>query len=175
MSDIDRYQPPHAGVGYAARETYSTPRFWSRHGRIGRLRFLAYITGSYFVLAMVMGVLAGPAPGSGSLLDLIELFALVASVVFSLLTAIKRSHDMGWSGWTALGTLIPFVALIWVFKRGDDGANRYGAPPPPSTLGIKILGLLMPVLFVLGVLLAIVLPAYQGYQLREQSPQIRSL
>jgi hypothetical protein len=73
---------------------------------------------------------------------------------------------MDWSGWTVLLTLIPFVALIWVFKRGSEGTNSYGAPPPPNTLGVKILGLLLPVLAVVGILAAIAIPAYVEYTRR---------
>ena len=38
--------------------------------------------------------------------------------------------------------LIPFVGLIWIFKGGTPGSNRFGAPAPANTLGVKILGLL---------------------------------
>ena len=65
---------------------------------------------------------------------------------------------MDWSGWTVLLTIIPLVGLIWVFKAGSAGANNYGGPPPPNTTGVKILGLLMPVLFVVGILAAIAIP-----------------
>ncbi len=73
---------------------------------------------------------------------------------------------MDWSGWTVLLTLIPLVGLIWVFKRGSEGTNGYGAPPPPNTTGVKILGLLLPILFVVGMLAAIAIPAYVEYTRR---------
>jgi hypothetical protein len=68
--------------------------------------------------------------------------------------------------------IIPFVAFIWLFKAGTQGANRFGAPPPPNTTGVKILGYSFPVLIVLfGILAAIALPAYQDYVRRAQEAQ----
>jgi uncharacterized membrane protein YhaH (DUF805 family) len=83
-----------------------------------------------------------------------------------VLTAIQRSHDMDWSGWTVLLMIIPFVGLIWIFKRGSEDTNTYGAPPPPNTLAVKILGFLFPILFVVGFLAAIAIPAYVEYTRR---------
>ena len=90
----------------------------------------------------------------------------MAALVFSVITAIQRSHDMDWSGWTVLLTLIPLVGLIWVFKPGSAGANSYGAPPPPNTTGVKILALLLPAIVIIGILAAIAIPAYVDYQNR---------
>ena len=82
---------------------------------------------------------------------------------------IQRSHDMNMSGWWSLAALIPIVGLVWVFKGGTAGTNRWGAPPPPNGPMVKIFGLLMPVLFVVGILAAIALPAYQGYVTRAKA------
>ena len=70
--------------------------------------------------------------------------AVIPYLVFYVLAAIQRTHDMDWSAWMLLLALIPFVALIWVFKPGTRGANRFGAPPPPNGLGVKIGGLDLP-------------------------------
>ncbi|HEU4590743.1 MAG TPA: hypothetical protein VFS13_07530 [Steroidobacteraceae bacterium] len=58
---------------------------------------------------------------------------------------------------------IPFVAFVWIFKRGSAGPNQYGAPPLPNTTGVKILGLLLPIVFVIGIVAAIAIPAYADY------------
>src|SRR5690606_18127556 len=97
---------------------------------------------------------------------IVMIAAYLVMIVFTVFTTIKRSHDMNWNGWTCLLTIIPLVALIWVFKPGTIGRNDYGAPPPPNTAIVKILGLLLPALFLIGVLAAIAIPAYVEYQNR---------
>ncbi len=62
--------------------------------------------------------------------------------------------------------LIPPLGLVWVFKSGSRGTNNYGAPPPPNTTGVKILGFLLPAVFIIGMLAAIAIPAYVDYQKR---------
>jgi len=137
---------------------------WSASGRLGRLRYLAYATGAYLLAALVVGIFAavvGDTPGA-----IVTVLVYVVMLVFTILVAIQRSHDMDWSGWTVLLTVIPFVAFIWIFKRGTEGTNQYGAPPPPNTLGVKILGLLLPILGMVGIAAAIALPAYMEYTRR---------
>ncbi|WP_414654147.1 DUF805 domain-containing protein [Hyalangium sp.] len=73
-------------------------------------------------------------------------------MVLSVFSAIQRSHDMDWSGWTVLLSLIPLFGLIWLSMPGTPGRNRFGAPPPPNTTGVKVGAALIPVLFVLLVL-----------------------
>jgi hypothetical protein len=55
------------------------------------------------------------------------------------------------------------AGLVFVFKAGTPGRNVYGDPPPPNTAGVKVLALLLPVVFVLGIVAAIAIPAYQHY------------
>jgi uncharacterized membrane protein YhaH (DUF805 family) len=159
------YAAPRAAVeDIDTAQEYQEIRMWSASGRVGRLRYLAYTTGAYLiagVIAGVLGVLLGD-----SALAIVVILVYAAMVIFAVLVAIQRSHDMDWSGWTVLLTLIPLVALIWVFKSGSPGVNRYGAPPPPNTIGVKILGLLLPILAVVGILAAIAIPAYVEYTRR---------
>ncbi|MEJ0086727.1 MAG: DUF805 domain-containing protein [Pseudomonadota bacterium] len=159
------YLPPRAAVNdVEGVQEYQEIRMWSASGRIGRLRYLAYATGASLLAGVVAGVMSGvlgQSVGMG-----VTLLVYLVAVVFSVLIAIQRSHDMEWNGWTVLLTLIPFVALIWVFKRGSGGTNRYGAPPPPNTLIVKILGLLLPVVFFIGIVAAIAIPAYADYTRR---------
>lgn len=159
------YSPPRAAVSdIDSAQEYQEVRMWSARGRIGRLRYLAYSTGATLLVGVISGLvsaLLGESLGVG-----VALLLYVVLIVFGVLVAIQRSHDMDWSGWTVLLTLIPLVALIWVFKPGSEDANRYGAPPPPNTLGVKILGFLLPILFVVGLLAAIAIPAYVEYTRR---------
>jgi uncharacterized membrane protein YhaH (DUF805 family) len=159
------YQAPGARVGdVETPQEYQDIRLWSAGGRVGRLRYLAYTTGASLlcgILAAALTAVLGASVGA-----VLTIVAYLVLVVFSVIIAIQRSHDMDWSGWTVLLTIIPFVALIWVFKRGSDDANNYGAPPPPNTLGVKILGLLLPIVFFVGILAAIAIPAYVEYTRR---------
>ena len=70
---------------------------------------------------------------------------------------------MDLSGWWSIAAFIPLVGLLWVFKGGTRGANRWGPPPPPNALAVRIIGLLLPAVFVVGIVAAIALPAYQAY------------
>jgi uncharacterized membrane protein YhaH (DUF805 family) len=156
------YSPPRAAVGdVEAVQEHQEIRMWSASGRVGRLRYLAYSTGASLLAGFFAGLVV---PVLGQSLGMVVLLLVyVVAIVFSVLVSIQRSHDMNWNGWTVLLTIIPLVALIWVFKRGSEGTNNYGAPPPPNTLGVKILGLLLPILFLVGIVAAIVLPAYADY------------
>jgi len=164
------YAAPRAEVSdFEAVQEYQEIGMWSASGRIGRLRYLAYSTGAWLLVGTLAGALA--AVLDPSLAMIVAAVAYIAALVFGVLTAIKRSHDMDWSGWTVLLTIIPFVGFIWIFKPGSKGSNDYGGPPPPNTTGVKILGMVLPVVFVVGILAAIAIPAYQSYTLRAQGIQ----
>jgi uncharacterized membrane protein YhaH (DUF805 family) len=158
------YTAPRAAVSdIEVEQEYQEIRIWSASGRIGRLRYLAYSTGATLLAGVVAGLAAAVDPTLGSLVSLV---AYCGALVFTVIAGIKRSHDMDWSGWTFLLALIPIVGLIWVFKSGTQGANSHGAPPPPNTMGVKILGFLLPAVMVVGILAAIAIPAYVDYQKR---------
>ena len=133
MSAVDPYSPPRADVADAAPTQFSQPRIWSWRGRIGRLRFLAYAMGGYIVLGLVavLGGLIGGLLGSEFVVNVLLWGAVAVYVVQYAMAAIQRSHDMDWSGWTALGLLVPLLNLLWIFKGGSPDANRFGDPPPP--------------------------------------------
>jgi uncharacterized membrane protein YhaH (DUF805 family) len=159
------YSPPRAAVSdVEAVQEHQEIRMWSASGRVGRLRYLAYATGASLLAGLVAALVTGVLGQSLGMVVVVLVY--IAAIVFSILVGIQRSHDMDWSGWTVLLTIIPIVGLIWVFKRGSEGINSYGAPPPPNTLGVKILGLLLPILFVVGIVAAIVIPAYADFTRR---------
>jgi uncharacterized membrane protein YhaH (DUF805 family) len=166
MSAVNPYRPPSAAVADILPEDGVQPvRLWSTKGRIGRLRYMAYGTAAYLLLAVAGGVAGGlSAALSPTIGSAVSIAAVVAAVVFWVLISIQRAHDMDWSGWSVLLWIIPVASLIWIFKGGSDGANGHGAPPPPNTWGVRILGLLMPVIMLIGVLAAIALPMYQDIQ-----------
>jgi uncharacterized membrane protein YhaH (DUF805 family) len=175
MSAVNPYAPPQAGVADVQSTVFSTPKVWTWRGRIGRLRYLAYTMVGYAAVVVTSAVVGGIAGATGSAAVFEYLFWPILGVYFVqvALATIQRSHDMGWSGWSALGALIPLVNLLWLFKAGTPDANRWGAPPPPNGTGVKIGASLLVLLFVVGILAAIALPAYQGYVERARAAQGR--
>ncbi len=149
MSAINPYAPPGAAVADIASADalrHQPVKLFSPRGRIGRLRYLAYLTYSYlllmlatFVLSLVLAFGTAATGNGGPWVTIaITAIALVVYFPFYALITIQRSHDMNWSGWTALLTLVPLLVLVWVFKGGTPGENRFGATPPPNTLAVKV-------------------------------------
>ena len=177
MNAVNPYAAPRAAVADVPEsdEAVQPVRIWSGRGRVGRLRYLAHITVAYFLLlpitfvaAFVLGAMR--VPGAATIGFIV---AFGPYIVFLVQKTMQRSHDMDWSGWTALLALIPFVGLLWIFKAGTPGANRFGGPPPPNGLGVKILGFLFPLIGIIGIIAAIALPAYQDYTKRAKAMQTR--
>lgn len=170
MSAVNPYQPPRADVAdiVDANAEFQEPSIFSWRGRIGRLRYLAYVMGAYLLLGLVMAVMGAslfslkPNTGVGGLSGLLVVLGVIGFGVFSFMAAIQRVHDFDWSGWSVLLVFIPFIGgifgLVWVFKRGTEGPNRFGPPPTPNPLGVKILGLLLPGIAIVGIVAAVVLP-----------------
>lgn len=61
-----------------------------------------------------------------TILVIIVLLLLVPFVWFILAQSVKRSHDLGNSGWYIL---IPFYIFWLLFKEGNKGDNVYGKEP----------------------------------------------
>jgi uncharacterized membrane protein YhaH (DUF805 family) len=187
MATVNPYAAPRAAVADVNEpvERHQPVRLFSAAGRIGRLRYLANMMGAYVLaiggaaaLGGIFGVLRASGitdglrvGGTGTLLA--TLIALVPYFVFIALKTIQRSHDMDWSGWSALLAFIPFVGLIWLFKGGTSGANRFGAPPPPNTMMVRIGGLILPVIVIVGIVAAVALPAYQDYTKRAKALKMK--
>lgn len=158
------YAPPTANIdNYDEFEECNTEPFYSKTGRIGRLRFLAYST--------MLGLCAVVLGGIGTVLlslesDIVNVIAglffvtaFVAMIYVQFAPAMRRFNDLGKSGWYALLLLIPYIALlVWLylmFKSGDEGVNGYGAPAEPPTTAITVIALVVPVLAVVGIIMAI--------------------
>jgi len=171
------YQPPRAAVADIDRASGEVQpiNLWSARGRIGRLRYLAYLGASYLLMLPVFLVAGLIMALTNSPFVAVAIYGVVGIVyaVWAVMMMIQRSHDMGWTGWSVLLAIIPFVALIWLFKAGTPGANEYGAPPPPNSRSVKILAWVFPAFFVLGILAAIALPAYQSYVTRAKAAQVQ--
>src|SRR5476649_1628973 len=144
------YAPPRAAVGDDLPE-YAELKVFTIHGRIGRLRYLAWT----LVLTVAMLVAAGiistasfavatASPIAGAILGSLLGFALFVALVWvSVQIGVQRLHDLGWSGWLYFLNLVPLVnsvfPLLLLVLPGNPGANQYGPPPPRNSTAVKVL------------------------------------
>lgn len=158
------------------------PRIWAWKGRIGRLRYLAYLFAISVINMVPVTVLMAILGASGALKDSMDAIAGISVLlylpllVFSFVLAKRRFNDTNRSGWLALLLWIPlvnfFVSLYLVFAAGTDGGNDYGPAPAPNGTAVKIFGCVFPAIFIVGVLAAVALPAYQSYVLKARGASV---
>lgn len=96
-------------------------------GRIGRGTFVAWYLPT---ILLGVGLKFAKSPWDG----MIALLYFV-SIPVAILAGVRRSHDIGRSGWFALICFIPFAGWYLVFKEGTSGPNKYGSPPWDSRNG----------------------------------------
>ena len=151
------YAPPKAVVDRPAvsREL----KVFSIHGRIGRLRYLAWslvLVGAGLLVALLCAAVMSVSLVAGGLLSTV---AVIALAVVSVQMGVQRLHDIGWSGWFLLLNLVPFLGsffpFVMVLMPGNAGVNAYGAPPPPNTQAVKVLSGLWLVVIILFILLTV--------------------
>lgn len=160
------YAPPRAKVAEPMPE-YGALKPFSVQGRIGRLRYLAW---SMILSLTALGLLtvAGAAFALSSLIGIpLMVLVIIGFLVVSIQIGVQRLHDIGWSGWLLLLTLVPVVGsifpLVMLVAPGSSGINRFGPPPPPNSRSVKILAVLWLLVPVIGIIAAIALPAYERY------------
>jgi len=171
--DANPYSAPDAALDTGQDALYQ-PKIFSFSGRIGRMRYLAYGIGLNCLLMAVMiplggvlggasGVVGGEAAMSMMGMVVIGIF-YIATIVISVMFAKRRLNDLNRSGWWFLLFVIPIVnlllAIYLVFFPGNDGANNFGPAPTENSIGVLILGWMMPVLFVVGIGAAILVPQF---------------
>ncbi|WP_192562596.1 DUF805 domain-containing protein [Pseudomonas gozinkensis] len=144
------YAPPRAAVGESLA-AFALLKPLSVEGRIGRLRYLAWSMVLSLVALPIVSVFALIGLGlvsadstTGLIIGgLLAFFLFLAFAIVGILFSIQRLHDIGWSGWLWLLTLVPFVGsffpLVIMVVPGNTGANRYGPPPPPNSTAVKVL------------------------------------
>ena len=147
------YAPPRAAVGDDLPE-YATLNVFTLNGRIGRLRYLAWMLVMSVAMLFAAGIVitVGAAVSVASplvamILGLLLWIALIVGMVWiSVLISVKRLHDLGWSGWLYALNLVPIVntvfAILLLVLPGNAGANQYGAPPPRNSTAVKVLATL---------------------------------
>jgi uncharacterized membrane protein YhaH (DUF805 family)/Tfp pilus assembly major pilin PilA len=150
------------------QDTY-VPRIFSLSGRLGRLRYLGFslvlnLIGG--IAALVITTLATLA-NNETVLMLAGLAMYIPMLATSMIVAKRRFNDLNLTGWLSILSVIPLLNLLvflyLVFAPGDRAPNKYGPPPSPNTTAVIVLCSIFPIIFVIGILAAIALPAYQNY------------
>ncbi|MFV2032766.1 MAG: DUF805 domain-containing protein [Gammaproteobacteria bacterium] len=181
MNEQNPYVAPDASL--AVEEDFYQPSIFSFKGRIGRLRYLAYGVGTSIVLmAVLMPIVGGTmvvAGGDGQSILVIVAMAVfyIAAIALSVMFGKRRLNDLNRAGWWLLFFIVPLLNLVLtiylIFFPGSEGSNRFGAPPAANSMGVKILGWMLPVLFVVGILAAIAVPQYVEYVARAEQSQVQ--
>ncbi len=181
MSEANNpYTTPEATVAVMDDATYE-PSFLSVSGRIGRLRYLAYVIGSTLLLnllAMALLLAVPTTAGDGTGVAAISAIVLyyIAPAIPAFIFAVRRLHDLDKTGWLSALFIIPFINLLLglylIFASGTKGANSYGPAPAANTTGVIIGGLLLPIA-IIGILAAIAIPAYNDYVEKAQAQMMQ--
>lgn len=144
-------------------------KFFSPAARVNRLRYWAHSMLFTFATLGLYG-LAGAVASFMSIYVGIALgiIIFIATVVFSYILMIQRLHDLNKTGWMCLLMLVPFaniyLLVILIFFKGTEGRNNFGLQTPPNKTWHWVMAFSLPVLvFVLGIIAAITLPAYKSY------------
>ena len=160
------YATPKAAVAEALPE-FGELKAFTTDGRIGRLRYLAWSMVLMLACLPLFGIAGGFFAASEILGGLLMVVVGIAVAVVGIMFGVQRLHDIGWSGWLLLVTLVPIVggvfSLLMFIIPGSTAANRFGPPQPPNSRAVKILALLWVAFIVIGIVAAIALPAYMGY------------
>lgn len=108
-------------------------------GRASRSEYWHFMLVYQLIIAIILFICAAiscviPVSGTtGVALGLVVLFILsIGFIIPGVAVAVRRLHDVGWSGWFVLVGLIPFVGvpimIILMALPGKSAANRFGAP-----------------------------------------------
>lgn len=156
-------------------------------GRFGRLSYAAWtllfslvIVVAVLIVAFTFGLttsedLSGLSTAGMIILGIVYIACIYVSFIFT----IRRLHDRNNTGWLSLLMLIPavnFIFMIYLFAaKGTEGTNDYG--PQRPTLGwervlIWIYIVIIPLVFVFGVIAGIMVPSYQSYIEKSESIEI---
>lgn len=167
------YQPPRSSIAPATPMQFGEINLFSARGRLGRVRYIGYSVGVGFLInliaALIGGLVAFLADGEPSAWlagSMIVVLTVVGLAIYILL-AIQRLHDFDASGWWSVLVVVPLANLVFylvlLIMPGAQGPNRFGNPPPPNTLGVTLLALVLPLIIVVGIVAAIAIPAYMEY------------
>jgi uncharacterized membrane protein YhaH (DUF805 family) len=183
MEQHNPYKTPTSNTALSrSAETYQ-PQVFATKGRIGRLRYLAYVWVGYLFMIPVT-LIGGIASTSGDSYSnslsgpmiLVISIAYITMIVFIFILAKRRLNDLNHTGWLALIMLIPLVNILFglyiIFAPGKPDHNRFGPPPTKNSILVKIAGLALPILLI-GIMATVAIPAYQDYVTRAQEASDR--
>lgn len=176
MTELNPYSTPEADLTTEQDARYE-PKFLSTKGRIGRLRFFAYNFAVQLVMLPFFGIVGfftTPGPeviGAMSSSLMVGMgFLYVVLIAFSIILGRRRIHDLNRSSWWLLLMIVPllnfFLGVYLMVFKGTQGANNYGLAPISNSTGVKAMGMILPALFIIGIMAAVGIPAYQEYQAR---------
>jgi uncharacterized membrane protein YhaH (DUF805 family) len=95
-------------------------------GRFSRIQYFVWMLPSAVLFSLLKNSDELKLPDS---LTGIIAWLFLLSIPIIWIATVRRSHDIGRSGWFALIFLIPFAQAYLLFKRGEPGPNKYGPPP----------------------------------------------
>jgi len=177
MSD-NPYQTPSGQLSNDNDLAFGEVSFFNPSGRINRLRYWAHgmSMALLFYAIMAVGFVFISVLGVAFIGWTIIVIAYISLLVYSFILVIQRLHDLNKTGWMSLLMLVPFANIylfvIVIFFKGTAGRNNYGLQTPPNKTWHWIMAFSFPVLiFVIGILAAVSIPAYQKYVERAQAPQ----
>lgn len=169
-STTNPYKAPSASISKNNTKTYQ-PKIFTTIGRIGRLRYLAYLFGSYIVISTFYIALSILDLSLAPLFIKITVFShdlfnlkrqsldshyyIISAVcyfspyfVFSIIFTKRRLNHLSATGWLTLLLMIPilnFMAGLYLFTApGIKKSNMYGLPSVPNTELIKLMAILLP-------------------------------
>lgn len=158
--DESPYTPPRSAVGEDLPE-FGELNVLSVQGRIGRLRFLAWmLVATTVVIGLCTLIFLGMFSGDQFFPGSVLICALILAFLYASITiTVQRLHDLDWSGWLWFLYLVPamggILLLLLAALPGTVGANRYGPPQPPNSFAVKALCCIWSGLVALGVIGAI--------------------
>ncbi len=167
METANPYESPKSNTSIPSSSESYEPKLLSVHGRIGRLRYLAYSLFASIVIGVFIAIASLLLGGAGESTLLIILAVLyIPLIIYTVILAKRRLNDLDKSGWWQLLYLVPIVGILLAFYMllwpGTKGSNNYGLQPTKNSALVVLAALIFPIALI-GILLAVGIPAYQGY------------
>nr|WP_248287340.1 DUF805 domain-containing protein [Massilia antarctica] len=135
------YAPPASGIEPVQEhgDTY-VPTWFDASGRIGRLRYLVYVTLPTTLMVVLVEFLNNRfnLDARPRVLWALTIAAGLAVAALLAVMSLRRLRDLGrpW-GWALILPLAPINLLligVLLVRPGDQGRNRYGPPASENTM-----------------------------------------